>query len=40
VSGHATFIVTGDMDLFALHPFRDIQILSPQSFLELSLPGG
>jgi len=37
VSGHATHIVTGDSDLLVLHPFRDIQILSPQSFLESSL---
>ena len=34
VSGHATHIVTGDFDLLALHPFEDIQILSPQMFLK------
>jgi len=38
VSGHATHIVTGDSDLFALNPFQGIQILPPQSFLESSLP--
>lgn len=40
VSGHATHIVTGDSDLLALHPFQGIQILPPQSFLELSMPPG
>ena len=40
VSGHATHIVTGDSDLLALNPFRDIQILPPHSFLELSLAPG
>ncbi len=37
VSGHATHIVSGDTDLLALNPFQGIQILAPQSFLELSL---
>jgi putative PIN family toxin of toxin-antitoxin system len=40
VSGHATHIVTGDSDLLALNPFQGIQILSPHTFLELSLPPG
>jgi putative PIN family toxin of toxin-antitoxin system len=34
VSGRATHIVTGDMDLLALHPFQGIQIVSPSAFLE------
>lgn len=34
VSGHATHIVTGDADLLALHPFRGVEILQPQTFLE------
>jgi len=33
VSGRATHIVTGDMDLQSLHPFRGISIIGPQSFL-------
>jgi putative PIN family toxin of toxin-antitoxin system len=35
VSGKATHIVTGDADLLALHPFRGIAIVRPQSFLDL-----
>jgi len=38
VSGHASHIVTGDLDLLALHPFQGIQIVSPQALLELSRP--
>ena len=37
VSGKASHIVTGDSDLLVLHPFRDIAIVSPQSFL--AIPG-
>jgi uncharacterized protein len=37
VSGHATYIVTGDLDLLTLNPFRGIRILSPQSFLDTPL---
>jgi putative PIN family toxin of toxin-antitoxin system len=33
VSGKASHIVSGDTDLLALHPFRGIAILTPQSFL-------
>jgi putative PIN family toxin of toxin-antitoxin system len=33
VSGRATHIVTGDGDLLALHPFRDVDIVTPQDFL-------
>jgi len=35
ISGLATHVVTGDSDLLALNPFRGIQIISPQAFLEL-----
>ena len=35
VSGRATHIVTGDSDLLALNPFRDIQIVRPHTFLGL-----
>lgn len=34
VSGNADVIVTGDSDLLVLHPFREISILNPQTFLE------
>jgi putative PIN family toxin of toxin-antitoxin system len=34
IDGQADFIVTGDKDLLALHPFHDIAILTPAQFLE------
>ena len=37
VSGSATHVVTGDLDLLELDPFRDIQIVRPQEFLDLQL---
>jgi putative PIN family toxin of toxin-antitoxin system len=37
LSGNGTHIVTGDTDLLALHPFRGIAIVSPQTFL--AIPG-
>ena len=33
VSGKATHIITGDADLLALHPFRGIEIVRPQTIL-------
>lgn len=36
VNGRADFIVTGDEDLLVLNPFRDIQILTPRDFMNLS----
>ncbi len=33
ICGRATHIVTGDTDLLALNPFRDIAILSPKAFV-------
>jgi hypothetical protein len=33
VSGNASCIVSGDKDLLALHPFREIPILAPADFL-------
>lgn len=33
VSGKAEVIVTGDSDLLVLHPFREIAIFNPQTFL-------
>ena len=40
VSGRATHIVTGDSDLLTMNAFREIQIISPSSFLELELSPG
>ena len=34
VDGGSNYIVSGDADLLALHPFRGISILTPQQFLE------
>jgi putative PIN family toxin of toxin-antitoxin system len=33
VSGRASHIISGDGDLLALHPFRGISIVTPQTFL-------
>ena len=35
VNGKADHLITGDRDLLVLHPFRDIQIITPSAFLEL-----
>ena len=32
VSGHADTIVSGDLDLLVLHPFRGIPIITPRAF--------
>ena len=34
VNGEADLIVTGDADLLALHPFRDIPVITPAAYLE------
>lgn len=34
LSGSGSVIVTGDEDLLVLHPFRDIEILTPAAFLK------
>ena len=34
VNGHANMIVSGDADLLALNPFRDIRIVSPAVFVQ------
>jgi putative PIN family toxin of toxin-antitoxin system len=34
VNGHADLIVTGDADLLALNPFRDIPIVTPATFVQ------
>jgi predicted nucleic acid-binding protein len=35
MSGGADWIVTGDADLLALHPFEGIAIVTPADFLRL-----
>lgn len=35
VSGNADFMVTGDNDLLALDPFRDVRIMKAADFLTL-----
>ena len=35
LSGRGSHIVTGDSDLLVLHPFREIAIVTPQSFLTM-----
>ena len=34
VNGHADLIVTGDGDLLALNPFREIPIITPAEFVQ------
>ena len=34
INGTADFILSGDKDLLALHPFHDIPILSPTEYLK------
>lgn len=34
IEGKASVLVSGDKDLLALHPFRNIHILTPAAFLE------
>lgn len=36
LSGQGSHIVTGDVDLLVLHPFRGIAIVTPQSFLTIA----
>jgi len=33
VNGEADLIVTGDQDLLALHPFRDVPIITPAAYV-------
>ena len=37
VDGRASHIVTGDLDLLALNPFREIRILTPHDFLDAEI---
>lgn len=34
IAGEASFIVTGDLDLLSLNPFRNVEILRPSDFLN------
>src|SRR4051812_28205515 len=34
VNGHADLIVTGDADLLALNPYREISIVTPAQFVQ------
>jgi predicted nucleic acid-binding protein len=34
LAGHADFILTGDQDLLILHPFHNIDILTPRQYLD------
>jgi putative PIN family toxin of toxin-antitoxin system len=34
LTGRADFILTGDQDLLALHPFRSIDIFNPRQYLD------
>jgi uncharacterized protein len=34
LESRAQFLVTGDRDLLALHPYRGISILTPRQFLD------
>jgi uncharacterized protein len=36
VNGKADYLITGDKDLLVLHPFRNIQIISPSDFLKIA----
>jgi len=38
INGRADFIVTGDGDLLALDPFRDIPIITPAAFVQGGQP--
>ena len=37
VDGRATLLITGDEDLLALSPFRDVEIVTPAAFLTMRL---
>jgi len=36
INGKATFIVTGDADLLVLNPFREMEIVTPARFLQVT----
>jgi putative PIN family toxin of toxin-antitoxin system len=40
VNGRAEMIVTGDLDLLALHPFRGIPIITPMAFIHAHARAG
>ena len=40
LNGECKLIVSGDQDLLALHPWRDIRIVAPADALEIVFAGG
>lgn len=36
VNGKAQYIITGDKDLLVLNPFREINIIKPDEFIEIN----
>ncbi len=40
LNGNATGLITGDKDLFVLHPYRSIPVLTPSDFLHKIKKGG
>jgi putative PIN family toxin of toxin-antitoxin system len=38
INGQASYIVTGDPDLLVLHPFRNVNVVSPANFLAAEYP--
>ena len=39
INGHADVIVSGDLDLLALNPFRGIPIVAPATFVQSAMGG-
>ena len=39
LSGQANHIITGDLDLLVLHPFRGIAVVNPKAFLTMLADG-
>ena len=39
LDGEADCLISGDKDLLVLHPFEDVPVLSPQTFLRLTEAG-
>ena len=38
LNGRADAIITGDADLLALHPWRDVNIFAPVDYVKMSIP--
>ena len=39
INGNADYIITGDDDLLALNPFRNVQVIRPAEFLRIADAG-